>query len=141
MHSHLVTVKVCIKCSTYKRMKLYSLALYKYWLKRLNTKSVKCRGTVQHNRMLLNYLFKHIPNLRLKLFNHLLRCLYIVRLSLRSKLLHNKWLKQLDCHFLRKTTLIYLKLRAYNNNRTSGIVNTLTEKILTETSLLTLQHI
>ena len=54
---------------------------------------------------------------------------------------HNKWLKQLDCHFFRKTTLINLKFRTYDDNGTSWIVNTFSEQVLTETSLFTFQHI
>ena len=46
MHSHLVTVKVSVKCSTSKRVKLNCSTLYKNRLKRLNTESVKSRGTV-----------------------------------------------------------------------------------------------
>ena len=33
---------------------------------------------------------------------------------------------------------MHFKLRAYNDNGTAGIVYTLTEKVLTETTLLTL---
>ena len=36
---------------------------------------------------------------------------------------------------------MHFKLRAYNDNGTAGIVYTLTEKVLTETTLLTFKHI
>ena len=54
------------------------------------------------------------------------------------QLLHNKGLKQLNSHFLRYTALVNLKLRPYYDNGTTGIVNTLSEEVLTETALLTL---
>ena len=55
--------------------------------------------------------------------------------------LHNEGFEQFDGHLLRKTALINLQLRTYDDNGTSGIVNTLTQQVLTETSLLTFQHI
>ena len=76
--------------------------------------------------MLTDNLFEDIPYLRLKLFNHFLCLLNVMCSSVRNKLFHNERLKQLDRHLLWKTALINLKLRTYNDNGTSGIVNTLT---------------
>ena len=39
--------------------------------------------------------------------------------SVLNQLLHNKWLEQLNRHLLRKTALIDLKLRPYDDNGTS----------------------
>ena len=78
MHCHLVTVKVSIVSRTYKGMKLNSLTLYKDGLKCLNTEPVKCRSTVKHYGMLLDNVFKHVPDLGTKTLNHLLRILNIV---------------------------------------------------------------
>ena len=61
--------------------------------------------------------------------------------SVLNKLLHNERLEQLDRHLLRKTALIDLKFRSNDDNRASGIVNSFTEKVLTETSGFTFQHI
>ena len=141
MDSHLVTVEVSVVCCTYERMKLNCTAFNKYRLECLDTKSMKCRCTVKHNRMLLDNVFKDVPDLCLESFNHSLCRLNIVCKSLFNKLLHNEGLEKLDSHFLRKTALENLKLRAYNDNRTSRIVNKFTEKVLTETSLFTLKHI
>ena len=58
--------------------------------------------------MLFNYILKHIPNLCLKTLYHLLCALDIVSRTVLNKLFHNERLEQLDCHLLRKTTLINL---------------------------------
>ena len=36
---------------------------------------------------------------------------------------------------------MHLKLRSYDDNGTSGVVYTLTEEVLSETALLTLEHV
>ena len=119
-------------------MQLDGLALYQDRLKGLDTQSVQGRGTVQHNRMLFDNILQHIPYLRLQSLYHLLGILYIVGGSVGNQLLHNKGLKQLNGHFLRKAALVYLKFRSNHDNGTSGIVHTLSKQVLTETSLLTL---
>ena len=126
MHSHLVTIEIGVERGTYQWMKLDCLTLYQCRLKCLNTKTVKCRGTVQHNRVLTDNLLQHIPYLRLKLLNHLLGLLNIVCCSVCYQFLHNERLEQLNSHLLRKTTLIDLKFRTNDDNGTAGIVNTLT---------------
>ena len=71
--SHLVTIEVGVERGTNKRMQLDRLTFYKDRLKCLDTQSVQCRSTVQHNRMLFDDIFQNIPNLRLQPFYHLLR--------------------------------------------------------------------
>ena len=53
----------------------------------------------------------------------------------------NEGLEELYCHLLGETALVYLKFGTYNDNRTSRVVDTLSEKVLTETSRFTLEHI
>ena len=57
MDSHLVSVEIGVERCTNQWMKLDSLTFYKNRFKCLNTKSVQCRSTVQHNRMLFDYFF------------------------------------------------------------------------------------
>ena len=141
MYCHLIPVKVCIKCCAYQRVKLDRLTFYQNRLKCLNTQSVKCRCTVQHNRMLFNYILQHIPYFLLYPVNHLLCTLNIMCCLIGNQFFHNKRLKQLNRHLFWKSTLIDLKLRSHNDNRTTRIINTLSKQILTETSLLALKHI
>ena len=70
-------------------------------------------------------------------FDHLFRVFYVGSLAGFDKSLHNEGLEQLKSHFLRQTALINLEVGSDDDNGTSGIVNTFTEQVLTETSLLT----
>ena len=54
------------------------------------------------------------------------------------QLTDDKWFVKLCSHQFWKTTLTHLQLWTYNDYRTGRIVNTLTQQVLTETTLLTL---
>ena len=72
MNSHLVTIKVSVERSTDQWMNLNSLALYKHRLKSLNTKTVKSRCPVEHNRSSINNFFKYVPDNRIFFINKFL---------------------------------------------------------------------
>ena len=141
MDRHLVAVEVRVVRRTNERMQLDCLTFYKDRLERLDTKSVQRGGTVQHNRVLFDDFLEHIPYLRLESLYHLLCILYIVSCTVCHKFFHNKRLEQLDRHLFRKTALINLQLRSDDDNGTSGIVDTFSEQVLTETSGFTFQHV
>ena len=148
MNRHLVTVEVGVESGTDKRMKLDGFTFNKYRLESLNTESMKRGRTVKHNRMILDNGFECVPDLGISSFNGLfggldvgfLGTVVLVAADVNQSL-HDEGLEQLKSHFLRKTALINLQVRTDNDNRTAGVVNTLTEKILTEASLLTFEHI
>ena len=141
MNRHLVAVEVRVERCTNKRMKLDRLTFYQDRLESLDSQTVKCRGTVQHNRMLFDNVFKNIPHLGLKLLYHFLRVFDVMRSSVCNQLLHNKRFKQLDGHLFRQTALINLKFRTNYDNRTSGVIHTFAQKVLTETAGFTFQHV
>ena len=87
--------------------------------------------------MLFDYILENIPDLCLKTLDHLFRVLDVVCSSVCNEFLHNERFEELNRHLFRKTALVDLKFRSNDDNGTSGIVNSFTEKILTETSLLT----
>ena len=141
MNRHLVTVEIGVERSTNQRVKLDCLALYKYRFESLYAQSVQSRRTIEHYRVLLDNIFKHIPDFCSYFFDHSLGALDIMRLTVFYESFHNKRLKQLKRHFFRKSALIESQLRSYYDYRTARIVNTLTQKVLSESSLLTLEHI
>ena len=116
-------------------------AFNKDGLERLNTKAVQRRRTVEHNGMLFDDHFQHVPNLCTDALHHALCALYVVRKAVVNKLLHYKGFEQLQRHFLGQTALIHLQFRAYDDNATAGIVNTLAQQVLPEAALLTPKHI
>jgi len=141
VNSHLVTIEVGVERCTCQWVQLDSLTLNHLRLESLDTETVKCRGTVQHNRMTLHYILQDIPDNRLTAIHNLLGTLHSLYDTTLNQLADDKWFVKLCSHQLRKTTLTHLQLRTYNDYRTSRVVNTLTQQVLTETTLLTLQRV
>ena len=86
--------------------------------------------------MLLDDHFERVPDFGGRTLHHLSCGLNICNSLGFNQAFHNKGLEKLQRHFLRNAALVHFKLGSYNYNRTAGIVNTLTEQILTEASLL-----
>ena len=102
---------------------------------------MKRRGTVQQNWVLANHLGQDIPNLRWLTLNHFLSGFDRARQTSVLELAKNKGLEQLKRHLLRQTTLVKLQGWTRHDHRTARVINTLSEKVLTETALLTLDHV
>ena len=141
MNSHLVTIEVGVECSTSQWVQLYSLTLNHLRLESLDTETVKCRSTVKHYRMTLHYILQDIPNNRFATINDLLSTLYSLYNTTLNQLTNDKWFVKFSSHQFRKTALTHLQLRTNDDYRTSRVVNTLTQQVLTETSLFTLQGV
>ena len=99
------------------------------------------RGAVEHHGVLLDDELQSVPNGGLALLHHLLSGLDVVGQAVVHQLLHNEGAEQLDGHLLGQTALIDLQAGADHDNGTAGVVNTLTQQVLTEAALLTLQHV
>ena len=87
--------------------------------------------------MIFYDVLENIPHARFHSFDRSLRALDIVANIEFNEFLHNERLEKFDSHFLRKTALIKFKFGTDDYNRTTGIVDTFSEKVLTETSLFT----
>ena len=139
MHSHLVTIEVGVERSTCKRMQLDSLTLNHLGLESLNTQTVQCRSTVEQHRMTLHHMLKDIPDDGILAVNYLLGALHCLHNTALDELTDDERLVELCCHQLRQSALAHLELGTNDNHRTGRVVNTLTEQVLTEASLLTLE--
>ena len=140
VNSHLVAVEVGVECSTCKWVQFDSTAFDKYWFKCLDGKSVQCWRTVEHYWVVFDYVFKDIPNFCISAFNAFLCRFNVVALTNFHKLFHYKWFEQFQSHFLWNTALVQFEFWTYYDNGTAGVVNTLTKKVLTETTLLTTEQ-
>ena len=138
MNRHLVAVEVGVECGTAQRMELDRTTLNEYRRERLDTKSVQRRRTVEQYGVILDNALEGVPDLILCALYHLLSLLDVLRGTLLNEVVEHERLEQLESHLLRETALIHLQLRANDDNGTSGVVDALTEQVLTETSLLTL---
>ena len=122
-------------------MQLDCTALHQHRVESLNAQTVQGRCTVQQNGVALDHGLQAVPHFGLSALHHLAGGLDVVGNTLLHQILHDKGLEQLQSHFLGQTALIHLQLRADDDNRTTGVVNTLAQQVLTEAALLALQHI
>ena len=141
MDGHLVAVEVGVEGGANQRMQVDGLALDQHGLESLNAETVQGWCTVEHHRMLLDDLFKDIPNLWFATLDHALGRLDVLGQLSVHKLLHDERLEQLERHDLGKTTLMELQRRANHDDRTARVVDALAEEVLAETALLALEHV
>ena len=115
VNSHLVTIEVSVEGCTCQWVQLNSLTFDHLRLESLNTKTVKSRSTVEHNRMTLHHILENIPDYWLTTINNLLGALYSLHNTTFYELADNEWLIKLGSHQLRKTAFTHLQLRTYND--------------------------
>ena len=138
---HLVAVEVGVEGRADERVDLNGLAFDQDRLEGLDAETVKRRGAVQQNRMLLDHLFEHVPDLGNHRLDHLLGGLDVLDRLALDKLGHDERLEQLEGHQLRQAALVQLQRRAGHDDRTARVVDALAEQVLTEPALLALEHV
>ena len=141
VNCHLVTVEVGVECGTCQGVQLDGTAFDQHGVEGLNAQTVQGRCTVQQDRVALDHGLQAVPDLGLCTLDHLTGRLDVVGNTLLDQILHHEGLEQLQSHLLGQTALIHLQLRADDDNRTAGVVNTLAQQVLAEAALLALQQI
>ena len=124
MACHLVAIEVGVVAWAYQRVQ-----------------TMQGRCTVQEYRMFLDYISKDIPYFRSQLI-YLLAChLEVGSHASGNQFMHDERFEEFDSHFLWQAALVHLQFWSDYNYGTAGVVHTLTKKVLTETALLTFQHV
>ena len=141
VHSHLVTVEVSVERRADERVQLDGLTLDELRLERLDAQTVQGRCTVEQHGVFGDDLFEDIPHLRVLTLDHALGRLDVLSVVEIDQTLHHEGLEQLQRHGLGQTALVQVQLRTDDDDRTARVVHTLTEQVLTETSLLALEHV
>ena len=141
VHSHLVAVEVGIERRTCKRMKLNGLAFDHFGLESLNTETVKSRGTVEEHRMSFHHIFQNVPYHRFLAVDNLFGALDSLYNTTLNELADYKRLVKFRRHILGNTAFMHFQFRSDNDYRTSRVIDTLTEKVLTEATLLALERV
>ena len=100
MHSHLITVEVCVECSTYERVNLDCLTFDELWFEGLDTETVQRRCAVKQHWMLGNNFFKNIPHHRSSTLDHALCRLDVLSVVKVNKTLHHEWFEEFKSHLL-----------------------------------------
>jgi len=141
VNCHLVTVEVGVERGTHERVQVDGLALHELRLECLDAQAVKRRRAVQQHRVLADDLFEDVPHLRAAALDHALCRLDVLRVVELHQSLHDERLEQFQGHLLGQTALVQLELRSDHDDRTARVVDTLAEQVLTETTLLALEHV
>ena len=138
---HLVAIEVGVECGAGKRRQVDGLAFHQDRLERLNAQTVQRRCTVQKHRMLGDDLFEHAPHFGIATVHKTLGALHVLRVVEVHKTLDDERLEQFEGHRLRQTALVHAQGRTDHDHGTAGVVHTLTKQVLTETTLLALEHV
>ena len=141
VNGHLVTIEVGVICRTNQRVQLDSFTFDQYRFKCLDTQTVQSRCTVQQYRVFADNFVQDIPNDSFFALNHLLSGFDGGGQATQFQLAVDERFEQLQRHFLRQTALMQTQVWTYGDYRTTGVVNTLTEQVLTETTLFTFDHV
>src|SRR5439155_19199750 len=94
---------------------------------------------IEQHRMIFNHLFEHIPHFRLDTLNKALCTFNVMCKVLLHQLTHNKWLEQFQSHLFGQATLIQFEIWPNHNDRTTRVINALTEQILSKAALFTFE--
>ena len=141
VNSHLVTIEVGVIGRTNQRVQLDRFTFDQDWLKCLDTQTVQSWCTVQQYRVFADHFVQDIPNDSFFTLNHFLSGFDGGGQATQFQLAVDERFEQLQSHFLRQTALMQTQVWTYGDYRTTGVVNTLTEQVLTETTLLTFDHV
>ena len=141
MDGHLVAVEVGVERRTHHRVQTDGLTLDEHGLERLNRQTVERRSAVEEHGFVLRHLFEDIPHLGILTLDHLAGGTDGVALADLLQAADDERLEKSERHLLGKTALRELKLRSDDDNRTSGVVDALTEKVLAEAARLALENL
>ena len=141
MDGHLIAVEVGIKSRADKGVKLDRLSFDQHRLECLNAQPVQSGGSVEEYRVLLDDLIEDIPDLGALLFHHLLGAFYGGYDPPFLELVVYERSEQLECHLLGDPALVELELGPHYDNRPAGIVDPLSQQVLSESPPFALEHI
>ena len=141
MHGHLVAVKVGIVSGANEWMNSNGFAFDEQRFKRLDRQPMQGRGAVQQHGMSLRDLFQDVPNFRRLTLNHFFGAAHGVDVAEVLETTNDEWFEQNQRHLFRQTALVQFQFRPNNNDRAAGVIDALTEQVLTKTSTFTLEHI
>ena len=86
-------------------------------------------------------LFEYAPHLGVAAVDETLGALHVLREVHVDQTLDDERLEQLQRHRLRQTALVHTQRRADDDHGTAGVVDSLTQQVLTEAALLALEHV
>ena len=141
VYGHLVAVEVGVEGSTSEGVELDGFSLDHLGLEGLDGETVERRGTVEEHGMTLHDELEDVPDDGFATIDDLLGALNRLHDAALDELADDEGLVEFGGHELGETALAHLEFGTDDDHGTTGIVDALTEEVLTETSLLTLQRV
>ena len=138
---HLVAVEVGIEGGTCEGVELDSLAFDELGLECLDAEAVKRRGTVEKDGVALHDVLEDIPYDGFLAVDDFLCALDGLDDAALDELADDEGLVELGGHVLGEAALVHLELGADDDYGTCGVVDALTEEVLTEATLLALEGV
>ena len=138
---HLVTVEVRVVGGANERMDADRRAFDELRLERLDRKAVKRRRAVEEDGVTLGDFREDVPDLGGLAVDHLFRRANGVAVAEFFQAANDEWLEQSESHLFRKTALTELEVGTDDDDGAAGVIDALAEKVLAETTTLTLKHI
>src|SRR5688572_31904069 len=117
------------------------LAFHQHRLERLDAQTMQRRRAVQQHGVIANDLLEDLIDLGALALHDLLGALHRLGDALLDELMDDERLEELERHELRQTALVQLELRTHHDDRSARVVHALAEEVLTEPTLLALQHV
>src|SRR3989338_2895392 len=139
MHSHRVAVEVGVVCGAYEWLNLNRVAFYENGAERLNRLTEERRSAVEEHELAFDSLFENRPDFRRLVFDEAAGAADVVCEFAREKALDHEWAEEFEYHLLRQSAFVELKIGADDNDGAARVVDTLTEKVLTEIAMLAFQ--
>ena len=141
MDRHLVAVEVRVERAADERVDPDRLALDENRLEGLDPEPVERRRPVQQDRMLADHLLEEVPHLWPLLLDEFARLLDGGGEALVLEAVEQERLEELERHLLRQPALVQFQLRAHHDHRPTRIVHPLSEQVLPEPALLSLEGV
>ena len=139
--SHLVAIEVGIESGCGERVELDCFALDHARLEGLNAETVKSWGSVEKNGMVLHDILEDVPNHSRLLVDDFLGRLDGLDNAALNEFADDEGFVELGSHVFGEAALMHTEFGTDDDDGTSGVVDTLTEKVLTETTLLAFEAV
>src|ERR1035437_531609 len=122
-------------------MNLDGAAVDQHRLESLDAETVQRRCAVEQYRPLFDNLFQDIVDFRSGPFDQSAGAFNIMCQVFLYQVTHHKGFKKIQGHAPRQTALMQFQFGADYDDRTSAVVDALSQQVLAETTLLASQHI
>ena len=141
VNGHLVTVEVRIETFADQGVQVDGIAFDECWFEGLDTHAVERRVSVQKHGVVADDLFEDIPNFVIFAFEHFLCGLDRVGMPEVFEFSDDKRLVEFQSDLLGQSALVETQTWSDDDHRAGRVVDSFSEKVFAEPTLLALDHI